>query len=173
MPSVMHTTSGISAAMASSMPAAASGGLVIGFLLVRVVPGGLFAGGFRSSNRRSLRHEDGGGGRARLLHGVADVGKDGEAQMRLAGLLGVCAANNLGAWRNREYQTLCSPSAGQPRSAANNWRLCRRDPGGFTIVDRLLRVESGGERLSVVGALKHIGVPQSGCPRELLSAIAS
>ncbi len=151
----MHTTRGISAAMASSMPAAASGGLVIGFLLVRVVPGGL-PGGFAAAKRgTSLRDEDGGGSRASLLHGIADVGEDGEAQMRLAGLLGVCAANNLGAWRNREYQTLCLLADGHAQPC--NWRLCRRDSGRITIVDRLLRVESGGHRLSVVGELKHVG----------------
>lgn len=47
--------------------------------------------------RIPLRHEDGRRVSARLLHGVADVGEDREAEMRLAGLLGVCAANNLGA----------------------------------------------------------------------------
>ena len=56
--------------------------------------------------------------------------------MRLAGLLGVCAANDLGAWRNRGSDPLLArmyPTVPDPRR-----------PRGrkFTIVDRLLRVES-------------------------------
>ena len=43
-----------------------------------------------------LRDEDGGGIGASLLYALSDIGEDGEAEMCLAGLLGVCASNNLG-----------------------------------------------------------------------------
>jgi hypothetical protein len=42
-----------------------------------------------------LRDEDSSRSGAGLLHGLADIGEDGQAEMCLAGLLGVCSSNNL------------------------------------------------------------------------------
>lgn len=42
-----------------------------------------------------LRDEDGGRRGAGLLHTLCNIGKDGQAEMCLASLLGICASNNL------------------------------------------------------------------------------
>lgn len=46
-----------------------------------------------------LRYEDGSGGGAGLFDGLGHISKDGQAEMLLASLLGVCASNNLGTYR--------------------------------------------------------------------------
>jgi len=47
--------------------------------------------------RAGVRDEDGRGRGARLLHGVGHAGEDGPAEMLRAGLLGVRAADDIGA----------------------------------------------------------------------------
>ena len=69
IPSVIHTTRPISALIASSIPAAATGG------------GTKIALAFAP----------------RLLHAIGDTGKDRLAQVRLPGFLGVGAADDIGA----------------------------------------------------------------------------
>lgn len=81
-----------------------------------------------------LRDEDGGGSGAGLLHGVGNIGEDGEAEVLLAGLLGVRAANNLGAY---------------DRAAMSEKGFFRRPRAvrlGFTIFDGLLGVEAENPR---------------------------
>ena len=87
MPSVMQTMRGISASRASSIPAAATGGL-----LVRVSATLSFIAGLQH-----VRDEESGGRGAGFLDTVADVLEDGQVEVCSAGLFGVCAANNLGA----------------------------------------------------------------------------
>jgi hypothetical protein len=45
----------------------------------------------------TIRDKERSGSGTGLLHGLRDILEDGEAQMRLASLVGVCAANNLGS----------------------------------------------------------------------------
>lgn len=73
--------------MASSIPAAARGGLD------RVSFAMLSSHGYR----RIIRNEDGRGGSSGLLHGVADVGENGKVKVSRAGLLGVGTTNDVGA----------------------------------------------------------------------------
>ena len=73
--------------MASSIPAAARGGLVTVSFAV------LAAHGYR----RIIRNEDGGSGGTGLLHGIADVGENGKVKVSRAGLLGVGTTNDVGA----------------------------------------------------------------------------
>jgi len=77
------------------MPAAASGGLSIGGSIS--VGRGWERGGMPGT---SLRHEDGRRSCARLLYGLLHGGKDRQTEVRCAGLLGICATNNLRACAN-------------------------------------------------------------------------
>lgn len=74
--------------MASSIPAAAKGGLHSNCQFK------LQTGKLRKWVYS--RNEDGGSTGTSLLDGVANVGKDGKAEMCLASFLGVCASYNLG-----------------------------------------------------------------------------
>lgn len=48
-----------------------------------------------------LRYEEGGSIGTGLLHSFAHVSEDGQTEMLLAGLLGVCTSNDLGTCRKR------------------------------------------------------------------------
>lgn len=73
---MMQTTRGISAAMASSIPAAARGGLrVRGSHLVRVQKRKV------AQHELNSRDENGSGISTGLLHGFGDIAKDREAEM--------------------------------------------------------------------------------------------
>lgn len=74
--------------MASSIPAAATGGLSHYLSASRIQY-------FLILSKIGLRDEEGGGGGAGLFHGVGDVLEDGEVKMCRAGLLGVRATNDL------------------------------------------------------------------------------
>lgn len=80
--------------MASSIPAAASGGLT--FDVSSVDRACHSAVTWCHRENESLRDEDGGGSGASLLHGLANIAKDGETQVLLTGLLGIRATDNLG-----------------------------------------------------------------------------
>ena len=69
--------------MASSIPAAANGGLHRECQQRHVV-----------SEEGSIRDEESGGSGASLLHSIGDVLEDREVEMRLAGLLWVGTADN-------------------------------------------------------------------------------
>jgi hypothetical protein len=69
------------------MPAAATGGL-LGCQTVCRAKG-------RDTGWARVRDEDGGCGRARLPDALLDIGEDGEAEVLLAGLLGVGASDDL------------------------------------------------------------------------------
>lgn len=53
--------------------------------------------GLKDVSGSSLRHENGGGIGASLLHSVGDIGENREAEMLLTSFLGVCTTNDLGA----------------------------------------------------------------------------
>jgi hypothetical protein len=82
----MQTTRGISAAIASSIPAAASGGLWLVRRLEALV---------RPSN---LRDKDSRGVCSSLFHGVCNILEDRPIQMHFSGLLWICSSNDLGAF---------------------------------------------------------------------------
>lgn len=83
-----QTARGISAAMASSIPLAASGGLVgISLAIQQPIP---------SMHIGIIRDEDSRSSGASFLHGIADAGEHRPVQVRRAGLLGVGTTNNLG-----------------------------------------------------------------------------
>jgi hypothetical protein len=86
----MQTARGISAWRASSIPAAARGGLSDRW---SVSSGDII---FRIDEGR-IRDEERSGGGSSLLDGVGDVLEDGQVEMCLASLLGVCSTNNLGS----------------------------------------------------------------------------
>jgi hypothetical protein len=88
MPSVMQTTRGISAFTASSIPAAARGGLV---------PSSASSTERLKSEILLLRDEDGSCSGASLLDGIRDVRKNGETEVLGSCLLWVRSAHNLGA----------------------------------------------------------------------------
>jgi hypothetical protein len=88
IPSVMQTAKGISASRASSIPAAANGGLDYIASASKVRGAGILL--------YSLRDEERGGRSTGLLHGVGDILEDGQVEMGLASLLGVRSSNNLG-----------------------------------------------------------------------------
>ncbi len=85
----MHTTRGTSAAIASSIPAAARGGLLVKSQSAVSVTNGSVSGSI-------LRNEDGGRVGAGLLHTFGDIGEDREAEVLLASLLGVCSTDYFG-----------------------------------------------------------------------------
>lgn len=111
------TIRGTSALMASSIPAAATGGL---FAVRSCAVNG--------EGLARIRDEDGGRGSASLLDALLDIGEDGEAEVLLAGLLGVRAADDLGA---------CASVSIPLRVRAG--QLC---VWAHTVLDRLLRVEA-------------------------------
>jgi hypothetical protein len=120
MPQRVHTyvtIRGTSALMASSIPAAATGGLCV----VR-------SGAVNGSGLARIRDEDGGRGSASLLDALLDIGEDGEAEVLLAGLLGVRAADDLCA---------CASVSIPLRVHAGQLFVW-----AHTVLDRLLRVEA-------------------------------
>lgn len=73
--------------MASSIPAAARGGLEdVSVLLCRSLVDGF------------IRDENGGSGGTGLLHGIGDIGEDGKVEVERAGLLGVGTTDDVGAY---------------------------------------------------------------------------
>lgn len=119
IPSVMVTIRGTSALMASSIPAAATGGLL-----------GVRSCAVNGEGVARVRDEDGGRGSAGLLDALLDIGEDGEAEVLLAGLLGVGAADDLCACASVSIRLRVH--AGQLLAWA--W--------AHTVLDRLLRVEA-------------------------------
>jgi hypothetical protein len=120
MPQRVHTyvtIRGTSALMASSIPAAATGGLCV----VR-------SGAVNGSGLARIRDEDGGRGSASFLDALLDIGEDGEAEVLLAGLLGVRAADDLCA---------CASVSIPLRVHAGQLFVW-----AHTVLDRLLRVEA-------------------------------
>ena len=110
----MQTIRGTSAVRASSIPLAARGGLygmlVIGlptiqalsllflFLFLSLFPSSSFPSSSLSVLGSRLRDEESGGIGAGLLDSIGDVGKDGQAEVCLASLLGVRTTDDLGAY---------------------------------------------------------------------------
>lgn len=82
-----QTTRPISAAMASSIPAAAREGLRTVSLDMLVSHG----------YRRIIRNEDSRGVGTGLLHGVADAGENGTVKVGRTGLLGVGTTDDISA----------------------------------------------------------------------------
>jgi hypothetical protein len=79
-----HTTRGISAAIASSIPAAATGGL----------PYHISTSPFVSREFGGIRDEDSGSCCASLLYSFFNICEYREAEMLLTGFLGICSAND-------------------------------------------------------------------------------
>jgi hypothetical protein len=111
------TIRGTSALMASSIPAAATGGLFV----VR-------SSAVHGVGVSRIRNEDGGRGSASLLDALLDIGEDGEAEVLLAGLLGVRSTNDLCA---------CASLSIPFRVHASQLFVW-----AHTVLDRLLRVEA-------------------------------
>lgn len=88
---MMQTARGISAWRASSIPAAARGGLFGCQYSITIEICRSFRGGCR------IRDKKRGSGSSRLLDGLGDVLEDGQVEMCLASLLGVRSTNNLGS----------------------------------------------------------------------------
>jgi hypothetical protein len=113
------TIRGTSALMASSILAAATGGLRCGQF---VCP----SSGCRGS---SIRDEDARGSSSRRLHGLLDIGEDGQTKVLCAGLLGVCSTDDLCACGcasirgSVKYQPCVRMGAYRTRSPAarGNW----------------------------------------------------
>lgn len=102
----MQTTRGISAAMASSIPAAANGGLLYNVSLLGLKLSMTTECVSIEAWAGSLRDEDGSGSCASLLHGITDIGEYRETQVLLTSLLRVCTTNNLGACSVKSCQML-------------------------------------------------------------------
>lgn len=118
----MHTyvtIRGTSALMASSIPAAATGGL----LRCQVICGLIVV------DMARVRDEDGGCGSASLLDTLLHVGEDGEAEVLLAGLLGVGSTDDLCACASMSMPLLVDAR--------------RLFVWAHTVLNRLLRVEAG------------------------------
>lgn len=84
-----------------------------------------------------IRDEDGGCGSASLLDALLDIGEDGEAEVLLAGLLGVGSADDLCA---------CGCVSIRLRVDARE-RCAARE--SHTVLDRLLRVEAAMASVTV------------------------
>lgn len=117
----MHTyvtIRGTSALMASSIPAAATGGLFI------VRSSAVYMG----VEMARIRDEDGGSGSAGLLDALLNIGEDGETEVLLAGLLGVGSTDDL-----------CACACVSIRLRVDATQLF---VWAHTVLDRLLRVEA-------------------------------
>lgn len=120
MPSVMQTTRGISASMASWIPPAARGGLF------QLVSGRIVSRSVLLPECDSLRDEDPRGSCASLLDGIGHVLENGKVKMCAASLLGVCATDDLCACEHSLISLLLSRavlSAARKRSSVSIYRM--------------------------------------------------
>lgn len=85
--STHQTTKGISAAIASSILAAARGGLPC--ISVQILSRDTLSWGI------SIRDENARSGSSSLLHSICDIGKDWKIKMCLPSLLRICSSNDI------------------------------------------------------------------------------
>ena len=64
----------------------------------------------------ALRDKDRRRSRSGLLHGIRNVAKDWQAEVGLAGLLGICSANNVGS-----YQRYAIRLGSMPKIRTRGW----------------------------------------------------